>query len=116
MCALAACGEATPDATEDAKVLNLYTWAEYFPSSVIDEFEAETGIKVNYSTLDSNYVAETTLSAGHSGFDLVTVNASPHLGRQIPKGLWLPLDLAENTEPGSRRPQALGNHAGSRSG
>ncbi len=95
VCALTACGEATPDATEDGKVLNLYTWAEYFPSSVIDEFEAETGIKVNYSTLDSNDVAETTLSAGHSGFDLVTVNASPHLGRQIPKGLWLPLDLAK---------------------
>jgi len=76
------------------KVLNLYTWAEYFPSTVIQQFETETGIRVNYATLDSNDVAETTLSAGHSGFDLVTVNASPHLGRQIPKGLWLPLDLA----------------------
>jgi putrescine transport system substrate-binding protein len=43
---------------------------------------------------DSNDVAETTLSAGQSGFDLVTVNASPHLGRQIPKGLWRPLDLS----------------------
>lgn len=78
----------------DDKVLNLYAWAEYFPSAVIEQFEAQTGIKVNYATLDSNDVAETTLSAGHSGFDLVTVNASPHLGRQIPKGLWLPLDLA----------------------
>jgi len=94
ICGLAACAKQTPAGSEDNKVLNLYTWAEYFPSSVIDEFEAETGIKVNYSTLDSNDVAETTLSAGHSDFDLVTVNASPHLGRQIPKGLWLPLDLA----------------------
>ena len=100
LCGLAACAKQTPAGgkdhdVDDPKVLNLYTWAEYFPSSVLDEFEAETGIKVNYSTLDSNDVAETTLSAGHSGFDLVTVNASPHLGRQIPKGLWLPLDLAK---------------------
>jgi len=42
--------------------------------------------------MDSNDVMETTLSAGHSGFDLVTVNASPHLGREIPKHLWQPLD------------------------
>jgi putrescine transport system substrate-binding protein len=104
LCGLAACAKQTPVEADDGKVLNLYTWAEYFPSSVIDEFQAETGIKVNYSTLDSNDVAETTLSAGHSGFDLVTVNASPHLGRQIPKGLWLPLDLAriphrDNVDP-----------------
>jgi putrescine transport system substrate-binding protein len=102
---LAACAKQVPAGGDDGKVLNLYTWAEYFPSAVIGEFEAETGIKVNYSTLDSNDVAETTLSAGHSGFDLVTVNASPHLGRQIPKGLWLPLELARipnrvNVDPG----------------
>ena len=36
-----------------------------------------------------------TPSAGKSGFDLVTVNASPHLGRQIPKGLWRPLDKTQ---------------------
>ncbi len=91
-CVLAACAPSTAVSPPEAKVLNLYSWAEYFPSSVIHQFEAETGIKVNYSVFDSNDVAETTLSAGQSGFDLVTVNASPHLGRQIPKGLWRPLD------------------------
>jgi putrescine transport system substrate-binding protein len=94
ICWLAACTQHAAAPREVDKVLNLYTWAEYFPSTVIQQFETETGIRVNYATLDSNDVAETTLSAGHSGFDLVTVNASPHLGRQIPKGLWLPLDLA----------------------
>jgi putrescine transport system substrate-binding protein len=94
-CLLAACGATAPAPAPSAKVLNLYSWAEYFPSSVLEQFEAETGIKVNYSFFDSNDVAETTLSAGHSGFDLVTVNASPHLGRQIPRGLWLPLDKSK---------------------
>ena len=79
----------------DGRVLNLYSWAEYFPADVLHQFEAETGIKVNYAVFDSNDVAETTLSAGHSGFDLVTVNVAPHLGRQIPKGLWQPLDRTQ---------------------
>ena len=91
-CSLAACGPAQKGVPTQDRVLNLYSWAEYFPESVIAKFEAETGIKVNYSVFDSNDVAETTLSAGQSGFDLVTVNAVPHLGRQIPKGLWRPLD------------------------
>lgn len=93
-CALTACGPAGKAPPPEDRVLNLYSWAEYFPESVIRKFEAETGVKVNYSVFDSNDVAETTLSAGQSGFDLVTVNAVPHLGRQIPKGLWRPLDVA----------------------
>ena len=93
ICWLGACTKQTTVQSDEVRVLNLYAWAEYFPGTVIQQFEAETGIKVNYATLDSNDVAETTLSAGHSGFDLVTVNVSPHLGRQIPKGLWLALDL-----------------------
>jgi putrescine transport system substrate-binding protein len=94
-CSLAACGPAQQGLPARERVLNLYSWAEYFPDSVIVKFEDETGIKVNYSVFDSNDVAETTLSAGQSGFDLVTVNAVPHLGRQIPKGLWRPLDKSQ---------------------
>jgi putrescine transport system substrate-binding protein len=92
---LTACGPADQPLPAQDRVLNLYSWAGYFPDSVIAQFETETGIKVNYSVFDSNDVAETTLSAGQSGFDLVTVNASPHLGRQIPKGLWRPLDKSK---------------------
>jgi putrescine transport system substrate-binding protein len=92
---LAACSKDPEPSPQSDQVLNLYSWAEYFPSQVIRQFEAETGIQVNYSVFDSNDVAETTLSAGHSGFDLMTVNASPHLGRQIPKGLWHVLDRSK---------------------
>jgi putrescine transport system substrate-binding protein len=94
-CSLPACGPSDNGPPAQDRVLNLYSWAEYFPDSVIRKFETETGIKINYSVFDSNDVAETTLSAGQSGFDLVTVNASPHLGRQIPKGLWRPLDRSK---------------------
>jgi putrescine transport system substrate-binding protein len=74
---------------------------------VIREFETETGIKVNYSVFDSNDVAETTLSAGQSGFDLVTVNVVPHLGRQIPKGLWQPIDRGRIPNAGNADPRLL---------
>ena len=98
---LAGCRSPEEAAQPANRVLNLYSWAEYFPESVLRQFEAESGIKVNYSLFDSNDTAETTLSAGHSGFDLVTVNASPHLGRQIPAGLWAPLDRSKLTNFGN---------------
>ncbi len=34
--------------------LNIFTWTEYIPDSVIDEFQDKTGIKVNHSTFSSN--------------------------------------------------------------
>lgn len=32
--------------------LNLYTWADMFPQEVLDDFEDQTGIKINYSNFD----------------------------------------------------------------
>ena len=37
-----------------ANVLNVYNWGEYIDTDLIDQFEAETGIKVIYNTFDSN--------------------------------------------------------------
>ena len=34
--------------------LNIFTWTEYVPESVIEEFEKEYGIKVNWTTFSSN--------------------------------------------------------------
>lgn len=92
---------------QEEAVLNVYSWAEYFPAPMLRRFEAETGIHVNYTVMDSNDVMETTLSAGHSGFDLVTVNASPHLAREIPKHLWQPLDKAHIRTIGNADPSVM---------
>ena len=35
-------------------VLYVYNWSEYLPQKVIKQFEKESGIKVKYSTYDSN--------------------------------------------------------------
>lgn len=76
-------------------VLNVYAWADYFPKSVIQKFQAETGIHVHYTVFDSPDTAETTVSAGASNYDIVTMNAVPHLGREIPQGFWKLLDRAQ---------------------
>jgi putrescine transport system substrate-binding protein len=79
-------------AADRAHTLNVYAWSEYFPPALIAQFEAQTGIHVNNTVLDSPEAAETILSAGSSNYDLVTMNAAPELGREIPKGFWKVLD------------------------
>jgi putrescine transport system substrate-binding protein len=91
-------------AADRSRVLNIYAWPEYFPPAVISKFEAESGIHVNYAVLDSPETAETILSVGSSNYDLVTMNAAPELGREIPKGFWQALDKsripnARNADP-----------------
>ncbi len=75
-------------------IVNVYAWAEYFPPSVIDKFQQATGMHVNLTLLDSVNVAETTMSVGHSNYDVVTMNATPQLVREIPGGYWKKLDRA----------------------
>jgi putrescine transport system substrate-binding protein len=94
-------------AADRAKVLNVYAWAEYFPPSVVAKFQAETGVHVNYAVLDSPETAETILSVGHSGYDLVTMNAAPELAREIPKGFWKKLDLAAIPNARNADPQIM---------
>lgn len=36
------------------EVVNVYNWADYMPSDILDKFQKETGIKVNYTEYDSN--------------------------------------------------------------
>ena len=46
---------ASTDGTDASNVtLNLYNWSEYMPQEILDGFEKETGISVNYTTFDSN--------------------------------------------------------------
>jgi putrescine transport system substrate-binding protein len=105
---LAACGGqapaekpadgAAPDAstaaavdTDADKVLNVYNWSDYIDTSVLEEFEKETGIKVSYDVFDSNEVLETKLLAGSTGYDIVVPSAS-FLERQIKAGVFQKLD------------------------
>jgi spermidine/putrescine transport system substrate-binding protein len=53
-------------------IVNVYTWSEEIPRSLILQFEKETGIKVNYSTFDSNEVMYAKLrTTRNPGYDIV---------------------------------------------
>lgn len=63
-------------AQAEEKILNLYSWQEYFAPEAIQQFEQETGIKVRYDTFDSSEVLETKLLTGRSGYDVVVPSSS----------------------------------------
>ncbi len=100
-------GLPTRAAPDRAHVVNVYAWAEYFPQSVVEKFQSETGIHVNLAVFDSPDVAETALSVGSSNYDIVTMNASPHLAREIPKGFWKKLDQPQIPNARNADPQIL---------
>src|ERR1700691_4204163 len=98
---VSACGDhksggAAAGAAANAKVLNLFIWADYTAPDTIENFEKQTGIKVNVAFYDSNEDLETKLLAGSSGYDVVVPSAS-FFERQIKAGVYLPLDKSKLT-------------------
>jgi len=83
---------ARPQAEE--KVLNVLNWSDYIAPETVAQFEAETGIKVNYDVFDSNEVLETKLLTGRTGYDVV-VPTDYFLERQAKVGVLLPLDKSK---------------------
>jgi putrescine transport system substrate-binding protein len=74
--------------------VNVYNWSDYIAEDQLKLFEKNTGIKVNYTTYDSNEILEAKLRAGRSGYDVVVPTASPFFVRQLAAGLYRPLDKA----------------------
>lgn len=81
-------------APEAGGELNLFAWSEYLPQSVIDDFQTETGIQVNYESYASNEEMLAKLTTGAVAYDLVqpseyTVEA------MVKEGMLVPLDKAQ---------------------
>jgi spermidine/putrescine-binding protein len=56
----------------EQKQFTLYTWDEMFPQEILDGFEKETGIKINYVNFDYDETMLTRLkTAGGGDYDLV---------------------------------------------
>ncbi len=91
---------------QEEPVLNIYNWSDYIAEDTIQQFEAETGIQVNYDVYDSNEVLEAKLLAGSSGYDIV-VPSGNFLERQIAAGLLQPIDKSKLTNYGNLDPTAL---------
>jgi putrescine transport system substrate-binding protein len=72
-------------------LLNVYNWADYIGPTTLADFEAETGIRVNYDTYDSSEIVEAKLLAGATGYDVV-MHGGQYASRLIPLGVFQPLD------------------------
>jgi putrescine transport system substrate-binding protein len=80
--------------TDAEKVVNVYNWSDYIEPKVLEDFETETGVHVNYEVMDSNALLETKLRAGRSGYDVVVPSAS-YLARQIKSNIYQKLDKSK---------------------
>ena len=69
--------------------VNILMWSDYLPPSFLEAFEAETGIKVNYTGIGSNEEIINKMKATKGqGFDIV----SPTNNRSLQ---WGPLELLQ---------------------
>lgn len=88
---LCTCAAQAADADNKLYILN---WSDYIAPDTIKNFEAETGIKVEYVLMDSNEIMEAKLMTGHSGYDIVA--PSLHVLKRLSDGGVLePLDKSK---------------------
>lgn len=78
--------------THASRTLHLFSWWGMFPPSIIEQFEKETGITVVHDLMESNEALDAKLSAGYTGYDLVTPSFIPFAARQLQGGLYQPLN------------------------
>ncbi|KOR27011.1 extracellular solute-binding protein [Clostridium sp. L74] len=58
----------------EKQVLNIFNWSEFLPQSVVEQFEKEYNVKVNYSTFSSNEEMLAKLMGGNVPYDLVVTS------------------------------------------
>ncbi|MBD5161000.1 MAG: extracellular solute-binding protein [Oscillibacter sp.] len=58
-------------ATSSRPVVNVCSWGEYIDTDLITQFEEETGIRVNYQTVESNETLYSLLKSGGADYDVV---------------------------------------------
>jgi putrescine transport system substrate-binding protein len=89
------------------KQVNVYNWSDYIAEDQLKVFTKNTGIKVNYTTYDSNEILDAKLKTGRSGYDVVVPTASPFFVRQLAAKLYQPLDKAKLKNWGDLDPKIM---------
>ena len=116
MTLLVGCGSAgdssqpSTDKNAEEKVLNVFTWATYFPDDILKAFTEETGITVNYSNFSTNEEMLSKLETVQGGeYDIVL--ASDYIVKMaIDKGLVKKLDKGQISNYENLDPSYLGNY------
>jgi spermidine/putrescine transport system substrate-binding protein len=88
-------------------VVNVYNWSNYISDEVLAQFTRETGIKVNYTTYDSNETLYSKLKANpRSGYDVI-VPSTYYINRMRQEGMLQRLDKNKLPEIKNLNPSLL---------
>ena len=91
----------------DDKILNIYAWSGEIPETVIQQFENETGIKVNFSTYENNEIMYAKLRATKNpGYDII-IPYSSFVDRMRRQGMLDPLDKSKLPNLNNLNPNLL---------
>ena len=105
LAALAALTAAAPAFAQGQ--VNVYNWSDYIDPDQLKDFAKQTGIKVNYTTYDSNEILDAKLKSGQAGYDVVVPTASPFFVRQLSAKLYRPLDKSKFKNYGNLDPATM---------
>lgn len=73
-------------------VINVFNWGEYMDETLIDQFEKETGIGVNYKLYETNEALLSKMEAGGSSYDVV-FPSDYAISEMIKRDMLLPIDF-----------------------
>ena len=90
---LGACSDNTTVGAGSENVVNVYNWADYIGDDTIKNFEAETGIKVNYDTYAASATVDVKLLTGNSGYDVV-FHSNAVSSKLVETGVYQKLDMS----------------------
>lgn len=89
------------------KVLYVYNWSEYMPESVLKAFQKETGIKVKYTTYDSNEAMYAKIKTDtKSSYDII-VPSTYFVSKMAKEGLLAKIDKKKLTYYDTLNPTLL---------
>lgn len=92
---------------DDSKTLYFYNWTEYVPPGLLEQFTKETGIKVIYSTYESNETMYAKLKTYKDGaYDLV-VPSTYFVDKMRKEGMIQKIDKTKLTNFSNLDPEML---------
>lgn len=98
---------ASSNQTDTDHTLNIYNWSDYLPEEVLQQFEQETGIHINYSTYDNNETMYAKLKANPDiGYDIV-VPSTYFIDRMKSEQMLMPIDKSRLTNFNNLNPALL---------
>lgn len=95
-----------PSEKSEEKVLNFSNWFDYMPEGLLEGFERETGIKVNYRTYGSNEDLQKLVALKAESDDLVVPSLS-YGKTQASRGYYQPLNKSLLPSLGNMNPALM---------